>query len=56
MPIPADNNLPDPTPDDDHEANPDTPPSAPPGPDDSEETKPTGVEKFIDEIVRGEYM
>ena len=68
MSIPNEDNLPDSiaTPEGDNEASPDTPldPNAeavlPPGAaqshSDSNKIKPTGVEKFIDEIVRGEYM
>ena len=33
-----------------------TPPGSAPSPYDSDKTKPTGVEKFIDEVARGEYM
>ena len=55
------------TPEGDNEATPDTPltpndeaPQIPPGsaptPSDAEQHKPEGIEKFIDEIVRGEYM
>jgi hypothetical protein len=33
-----------------------TPPGSAPSPYDSDKTKPTGVEEFIDEVARGEYM
>jgi hypothetical protein len=32
------------------------PPGSTPNPYDSDKTEPKGVEKFIDEVVRGEYM
>jgi len=33
-----------------------TPPGSAPNPYDSDAPKPEGLEKFIDEVVRGEYM
>ena len=33
-----------------------TPPGSAPNPYDSDKTKPTGIEEFIDEVARGEYM
>jgi hypothetical protein len=69
MPIPDENNLPDPisTPEGDNETLPDaplgppseapqTPPGSAPNPHDSDKAKPTGIEKFIDEVASGEYM
>jgi len=55
------------TPEGDNEASPnaplqptteglETPPGSAPNPYDTDKTKPEGIEKFIDEVVRGEYM
>jgi hypothetical protein len=33
-----------------------TPPGSAPSPYDSDKTKPTGIEEFIDEVARGEFM
>lgn len=69
MSIPEESSLPDSisTPEGDNETLPDTPltpnaeaPQTPPGLSPSshapDKSKPTGIEKFIDEVAGGEYM